>query len=84
MNDKTTSKLCTNYGHNFFRVKSSSNRTDEIKCKQCGITIEMNKNKDINEVLSDNSLLHEAYKKIFLLKNSKQLRLKRQVFHMKY
>lgn len=82
MSNKTTSKLCANYGHNFYRVNSTGNRTDEIKCKQCGITIEMHNNKDINEALSENSLLNEAFKKIFLLRNRLQLRSKRNVFPM--
>ena len=80
MNTKPTSSLCSNFGHNFYREKTSGRNSDVIRCKQCGITIEMNNQGDVEEVKKENFALHQSLKQLFLLQNSLRLRSKRRRF----
>ena len=81
-NQQPTSSACANFGHNFYRERTGSRQNEVIKCKECGITIEMNGQGDIDDRPNDNMAMHRALKQLFLLQNSLRIRSRRRIFRM--
>ena len=80
MNKKTTYDLCTNFGHNFYREKNADHPSDVVKCKHCQIEVTMNSNGDFEELEESNLAIHKVMKKLFLLRSSKFISTRRQIF----
>lgn len=82
LNQEPTSSVCANFGHNFYRESTNSRQKEVIKCKECGITIEMNNQGDIEDRASENLAMHRALKQIFLIQNSLRIRSRQRIFRM--
>jgi hypothetical protein len=73
MQPTSTQKICDNFGHNFYRKKGSGSQPDVIKCKHCKIIITMNSSGDYEEMRSTNQLVHNLMKRLFLLRQRRDL-----------
>lgn len=82
LNQQPTSSVCANFGHNFYRERTNSRQTEVIKCKECGITIEMNNQGDFENRSFENLAIHRALKQLFLIQNNLRIRSHHRIFRM--
>lgn len=79
MKTNTTSSLCANFGHNFYRTNKSGQLSDVVKCKNCSMEVSLNHNGDLDET-EDKLLIHNVMKKLFLLRNYTFRKPRKQAF----
>ncbi len=63
-----TSKLCANFGHNFYRENIDGHFSNIVKCKKCSKQIRMNADGDFEDVTNSRTSLEQLLQKLNFLK----------------
>jgi len=59
---------CLILGHNYY--KDDSNQSNKVYCKNCGAEASINSNGDIISDISEDKVIEQSFRKLFLLNRS--------------